>query len=46
MKKTRYPISVSEKKSPVTRFDIIAIAVIMAAYSFIALYNLGDMAAP
>lgn len=46
MKKTKNPIQLSDRKSPVTRFDLIAIIVITVIYSFFALYDLGDREAP
>ncbi len=41
-----FSFRVSEKLARITKFDIIAIAVIGVVYSLIALYNLGDMYAP
>ena len=43
---TGFAFRVSEKFAPITRFDIIAIAVIGVVYAVIALYNLGNMYAP
>ena len=43
---TRRGFSVSDVFPKITRFDIIAMAVITVVYSCIALYDLGDMHAP